>query len=223
MEDSPMYTYSAPGTYAVSLTVTTEADTADTDQTTAEIVVAPQDPIANPGGPYFEVVDTAVVFDGSGSYDPDGSVTGLQYDWDFGDGYTGIGVSPSHTYAASGTYTVTLIVVDDDSESAPSSPATTTATIDDAPCVTKLAINTAEWTEKNGKLTVRGENTKKCGPVTVSNANNPSQVLGINNGNGPKFNINVKKPSPVPCVIQVEQDGVVVTAPVANAPASCSP
>jgi PKD repeat protein len=50
-------------------------------------------------------------FDGSGSSDSDGSVTG--YTWDFGDGATGSGVTASHTYTAAGTYTVRLTVTDD--------------------------------------------------------------------------------------------------------------
>lgn len=50
-------------------------------------------------------------FDGSGSTDADGTLAG--YAWDFGDGTSGSGVAPGHTYAGSGVYTVTLTVTDD--------------------------------------------------------------------------------------------------------------
>ncbi|HYT09961.1 MAG TPA: LamG-like jellyroll fold domain-containing protein [Mycobacteriales bacterium] len=50
-------------------------------------------------------------FDGSASSDPDGTVDG--YRWSFGDGSTGSGVQPSHTFPAAGDYTVTLTVTDD--------------------------------------------------------------------------------------------------------------
>ncbi len=35
------------------------------------------------------------------------------YDWDFGDGQTGTGVNPTHSYASGGTYQVSLTVTDD--------------------------------------------------------------------------------------------------------------
>ncbi|MBW3581534.1 MAG: S8 family serine peptidase [Euryarchaeota archaeon] len=55
--------------------------------------------------------DLACSFDGSGSTDTDGTIS--SYAWDFGDGTTGSGATVSHTYAAGGTYTVTLTVTDD--------------------------------------------------------------------------------------------------------------
>jgi PKD repeat protein len=67
--------------------------------------------IAHPGGPYTGGEGAAVAFDGSGSSDPLGGT--LQYEWDFGDGNTGTGVSPSHTYADNGLYEVKLTVTAD--------------------------------------------------------------------------------------------------------------
>ena len=51
-------------------------------------------------------------FDASGSSDADGSIEG--YSWDFGDGNKANGVTVSHTYAYSGTYTVRLTVADNE-------------------------------------------------------------------------------------------------------------
>jgi hypothetical protein len=65
-------------------------------------------PIANAGGPYAGLVGTPEGFNGAGSSDPDGGV--LTYAWDFGDGSTGTGPTPSHTYTVPATYLVTLRV-----------------------------------------------------------------------------------------------------------------
>lgn len=48
-------------------------------------------------------------FNGTGSTDDVGIVS---YGWTFGDGSTGTGATPSHTYAAAGSYQVTLTVTD---------------------------------------------------------------------------------------------------------------
>jgi Tol biopolymer transport system component/chitodextrinase len=52
----------------------------------------------------------ACVFNGSESFDPDGNI--FYYVWRFGDGRVGSGGTASHTYAAAGTYAVTLTVFD---------------------------------------------------------------------------------------------------------------
>jgi PKD repeat protein len=53
-----------------------------------------------------------VAVNGSASTDPDGTI--VSYGWDFGNGTLATGATASGTYAAPGTYTVTLTVTDDD-------------------------------------------------------------------------------------------------------------
>jgi len=87
-----------------------------------------EEPTADAGGPYSGYDGNAVTFDGSGSWDSDGTI--VSYEWDFGDGNTGTGVDPSHTYATTGTWAVTLTVTDDDGDT---DSAGTTVTITTAP------------------------------------------------------------------------------------------
>jgi PKD repeat protein len=135
---APTHTYAAAGTYNVTLTVTDDAGATDAAMTTATIGAAPQDPVADPSGPYSGTAGFPVSFDGSGSFDPDGGAI-VSYNWDFGDGNTDTGVSPTHTYASVGSYTVTLAVVDD--EGAVSAPEMATANID---------VNQAPTADPNG-------------------------------------------------------------------------
>lgn len=83
-------------------------------------------PVAIPGGPYVGFVNVPLTFDGSGSYDSDATNVIASYAWDFGDGTTGTGMTPQHTYTLPGTYIVTLTVTDDEGQT---NFASTTATI----------------------------------------------------------------------------------------------
>ena len=116
---------------ADSFTYKANDGVADSNVATVSITVNPVNdpPAADPGGPYNGTAGVAVAFNGSNSTDPENSP--LTYDWDFGDASPhGTGVSPSHTYAAPGLYTVTLVVNDGLLDSPPVS---TTANIIAAP------------------------------------------------------------------------------------------
>jgi DNA-binding beta-propeller fold protein YncE len=65
---------------------------------------------ANTGG----VVNEAIAFDASKSFDPDGRIA--RYHWDFGDGHTAPdgGPSPTHVYAQPDQYRVTVTVTDNE-------------------------------------------------------------------------------------------------------------
>jgi len=111
---SPAHTYVTAGTYTVTLIVTDTIGQTGSD--TLEVVVnepvGPVDnpPVADAGADKTATTGVAVTFGGSGSTDDIGIVS---YSWDFGDGTAEFsGVSPAHTYATAGTYTVTLIVTD---------------------------------------------------------------------------------------------------------------
>jgi PKD repeat protein len=71
-------------------------------------------PIVNvsAGEPYKGFVNSTILFDGSRSYDPDGSIT--KWFWVFGDNTNGTGITVQHTYSKIGTYTVTLTATDDE-------------------------------------------------------------------------------------------------------------
>ena len=90
------------------------------------------------------VTNLSVQLDATGSTDTDGTIA--SYTWNFGDGATlaGANPTPSHPYAAAGTYTVTLVVTDDDGAS--SAPVAHDVTVAQAP----NALPTAAFTSSVG-------------------------------------------------------------------------
>lgn len=166
---NPSHTYASAGTYTVTLTVT-EADS-DTDIVSDTISVsAPnQPPVADPNGsdPYTGTENTPLSFDGSGSYDPDGTIT--SYSWNFGDGGSASGVSPSHTYVDGGTYTVTLTVEDDDGATDTESTTATITEVNDPP----IAEPNGPYSGSKGEtITFDGSgSTDEEGPIASYNWN----------------------------------------------------
>jgi|GEM_PF-1725828 len=100
---APSHTFTAPGTYPVTLTVT---DTAGLSASlTLSVFVNP--PVAS-----FTIscAGLSCTFDAGAS--TAGSGTIASYVWDFGDGQSATGVSAVHTYATATAFTVTLEVTD---------------------------------------------------------------------------------------------------------------
>jgi PKD repeat protein len=123
---TPEHAYAALGSYAVTLVVSDGI--VSSAPATIAIAIVNQAPVANGGGPYAGFRGQAVQFDGTASTDPDGDP--LSHAWDFGDGATASGPSPTHVYESLGTFAVTLVVTDGLGGTASW---TTTATIANAP------------------------------------------------------------------------------------------
>ena len=105
-QQNPAHTYSSPGIYTVSLTVTDSQGISDTETKTGFIAVGQTAPIraqftsASRMGSDRTVVK--FVDQSSGNIN--------SWFWDFGDGATGTEQNPTHTYTVPGTYSVTLTV-----------------------------------------------------------------------------------------------------------------
>ena len=106
--EKPTYTFNTPGVYTVTLNVTDGAGNWATD-TVIITVLDTTKPVANAGQDRTVNVGTTVAFDAGDSTDNVGIVS---YEWDFGDGTTGTGVTTSHVYSTPNNYTVKLTVKD---------------------------------------------------------------------------------------------------------------
>ncbi|WP_158437773.1 RICIN domain-containing protein [Naasia lichenicola] len=129
------------------------------------------------GRPYSSFAATpsglTAAFDASGSLDTDGTV--VAYAWNFGDGTTGTGITPSHTYPlGSAIYTVTLTVTDNSGYTGTwSSPVSivdpTAATSPGAPTFsgTTGTATTISWTAPPGGATMSGYNVYRDGVLVA--------------------------------------------------------
>ncbi len=103
-EENPMHTYTAAGSYLVSLTVSGPGGS-DTEICSACITVTDPAPVADfVIAPATGVLDLLVTFTDLST----GPIT--SYAWNFGDGGTSTESSPNHVYTIAGAYTVSLTV-----------------------------------------------------------------------------------------------------------------
>jgi PKD repeat protein len=128
--------YTTPGAKTITLVVT-DSTGAASPPASRTVTPAHANPVAVIGTPL--VSDLMVSFDGSGSSASDGA-TISGYSWTFGDGATSTQAAPSHTYAADGSYPVTLVVTD--STGAESDAATRTVSVSSGGTAQPLAADT---------------------------------------------------------------------------------
>jgi len=136
--------------------------------------------------PTSGIAPLAVAFDGSASHDSDGSIAA--YAWTFGDGGTGSGAKPSHTYGSAGTWVATLTVTDDrgaTGKATVSITATTDPNVIAAPTglagsVSRTGVVTLTWTDNSTNET--GFSIERAPAGTTSFA-----VVGSVGANGKTF------------------------------------
>ena len=97
----------ANGIHTISTTVTDTSGQTRSDSINVTVDNVNEPPVA---GFYYVCVYPLCTLNASESYDPDGTLT--HYDWVFGDGTSGSGVTPLHSYSAPGNYEVQLTVTD---------------------------------------------------------------------------------------------------------------
>jgi gliding motility-associated-like protein len=104
-QQNPLHNYTGPSPFTVILTVTSNNGCTGTKTQVLNTVYA--EPLPAFTFPAEVCLGSPATF-GDQSTAPGNSVA--QWLWDFGDGNTSTAQNPSHTYAAAGTYTVTLRV-----------------------------------------------------------------------------------------------------------------
>ncbi len=113
------YTYATAGTYNATVTVT---DSAANTQISTPVTITVWDPLtvtATAAPATTGAVPLTVNFSATPS---GGDTSGYTYKWDFGNGNTATGATPTFTYNIPGTYTATVTVTDASGNMATSSP-----------------------------------------------------------------------------------------------------
>jgi len=102
---SPVYQYTSPGTYTVSLTITSNRGCVTQNSAAGTVVVHALPQVSCSADPQQTDSRNPTINFAAGG-------TGTSFSWDFGDGDTSSVQNPIHTYIDIGTYQVTLSVID---------------------------------------------------------------------------------------------------------------
>ncbi|MEJ8473672.1 PKD domain-containing protein [Roseibium algae] len=121
----------SPGRYNVSVLVDDGMGRTSSQREASKIILVNQPPIAVAGPNRLACPGAPVRFDASASSDADGAIG--RYEWDFGDGMIGAGVTPEHSFDRPGTYNITLKVTDTSGASCSVQEDTLTVTVNAPP------------------------------------------------------------------------------------------
>jgi M6 family metalloprotease-like protein len=124
----------------------------------------PGPPVAAISAPASARTGVLVTFDGSGSWDPDGSI--VSYDWVFDDGTTATGLTVSHAFATMGRHSATLTVTDN-SGNASVPPATQSIDV----------IAPVIWTNQSGVLATGNDLVKTLATSAWDSGASSTQVI----------------------------------------------
>lgn len=153
---NPSHTYGTPGTYAVSLTVSSSS--CQSTETKTGFVTVQATPVADfSGSPVSGTAPLAVTFTDLSSGGPS------SWSWNFGDGGSSAAQNPSHNYTSAGTYTVTLTA----SNGCGSDIATKTNYI----TVTQPTVDIMHVASIAVTREAKGPNVNGLGTVTIVNQN----------------------------------------------------
>lgn len=108
---NPTKIYKNGGVYQIRLLVEDDSGLPCNTDVDAKVVTVAESPVAIAGPDVTACVNSEIKFDGASSRDFDGVVN--SYFWDFGDGTTGGGATPTKSYAKAGTYRAVLTITGD--------------------------------------------------------------------------------------------------------------
>ncbi|OOG40238.1 PKD domain-containing protein [Rhodanobacter sp. C05] len=170
---SPSHTYAAAGTYSVTETVT-DGVSGKTSSKTASVTVSSGTTGGTPTANFSDTTSGLTATFTDSSTDSGGTIG--TYAWTFGDGSTSAVASPSHTYAAAGTYSVTETVTD--SVDGKTSSKTASVTVSSGGTPTQILTNTGfetgkatPWTMSSGTLcSTSSSSSSYCGSGETSHA-----------------------------------------------------
>ena len=144
------HSFSTAGTYTVNFTASNQGGRGTSTRSCTVTVVRPPEPAeivtVNASPQNFDVCQpTTVQFSANVRGD-----TPIDYAWDFGDGETGTGANPTHTYSEAGTYTVTLTASNESGQTS------RTLTVRAEECIPAICT---EITEMNSAFFARNAST----------------------------------------------------------------